>query len=146
MALDGFSTRNFSIQQEKTSSQLASEAESIAKKANRVVIKNVGGLSAKQRSAKKKMDDENYDPVYYVEKEDDILDEYISSALEEGHLEYDPENAKQKYNVKLNNKTQLIELIDTESGKIVETITPTDLIKVVSKLNSTLGILVNRKI
>ncbi len=144
MGLDGFSMGNLPIKQEKTSSQMASEAKQLAAKGNNLVIKNISSLAEKQKSSKKMMEDQNQEPVYYFEK--DNIDDGQLNESSENRIEYDSVNAKKKYKVKLNNKTQLIELIDIETGKIIETITPTDLVKLVSKLNSTSGILVNRRI
>lgn len=142
MGLDGFSMGNIGLPQKRTSAQMASESEKIALKGANRDIKDVEELESKRKSKRKSFDEENEEPVYYFEKDEneDEDDDY-----DDGEMPTFSKSPK-SYTVRLNNKTQLIELVDLDSGTIIETITPTDLVKLVSKLSSTSGILVNRKI
>lgn len=141
MGLDGFSMANLGLHKEFTSAQLANNAEKLAKKGTELSIKNIEGLVNKQKITRKDHDDEDrYEPAYDDEDDDD------SNENNETEDEDDKNQGSKRYNVKLNKNSQLIELIDTENNQIIETISPTDLIKLVSKLNSTSGILINRKI
>lgn len=139
MGLDGFSMTNLGLHKELTSSQLATNAEVLAAKGTERSIKTVNDLSSKQRTRNKEFEEEDEIPVYYFE-EDEKEDN-------QGEGKEKKQNSEpKKYTVKLNNKTQLIELVDLERNRVIETISPNDLIKLVSKLSSTSGILVNRKI
>lgn len=140
MGLDGFSISNLGLHKEFTSAQLASNADALAKKGTELSIKNIEGLTEKQKITEKESDSEtdNLEASYYEENEDNDNEENDNSE--------EQEQDTKKYSVKLNNSSQLIELIDTENDEIIETISPNDLIKLVAKLNSTSGILVNRKI
>lgn len=139
MGLDGFSISNLGLHKEFTSAQLASNADALAKKGTEFSIKNVDGLAKKQKVSEKDSDDDSDNPElsYYEDDEDNDNEENEDS---------ENQDEARRYSVKINNSSQLIELIDTENNQIIETISPNDLIKLVSKLNSTSGILVNREI
>lgn len=137
MGLDGFSISNLGLHKEFTSAQLASNAEALAKKGTQFSIKNVDSIAEKQKIKEKESDDE-------TQKQELTYSEGEAYENEEDDEE-ETEDIK-KYSVKLNNSSQLIELIDIENEQIIETISPADLIKLVSKLNSTSGILVNKEI
>ncbi len=137
MGLDGFSMANLGLHKEFTSAQLASNAESLAKKGNEISIKDVEGLAKKQRIERKELDED--------EEESEFL--YYENEEEEEEENQNNKNKKsKKFDVKLNEDSQMIELIDTENNEIIESISPADLVKLVSKLNSTAGILVNKRI
>lgn len=139
MGLDGFSMANLGLKKELTSAQMANNAEVLATKGTGIAIKHINDLSSKQKTRNKEFEEEEEIPVYYFE--DDEKDENGNEGKEKKQKE-----ESKRYTVKLNSKTQLIELIDLEKQMIIETISPNDLIKLVSKLNSTSGILVNRRI
>lgn len=137
MGLDGFSMNNLNLHKELTSAQLASNAEALALKGSS--IKTVDNLASKQKTKNKEFEEEDEIPVYFFEEDE-------KEKQQENGKEKKNNGDTKKYTVKLNSKTQLIELIDLEKEKIIETISPNDLIKLVSKLSSTSGILVNRRI
>ncbi|OGI02924.1 MAG: hypothetical protein A2Y25_09940 [Candidatus Melainabacteria bacterium GWF2_37_15] len=66
--------------------------------------------------------------------------------------EEDPKNLKditeknKKFKVKFNPATQMVEMQDANTGAVIETITPEDLIKVLSKSKAFSGVFVDRKI
>ena len=142
MGLDGFSMANLGLHKEFTSAQLASNAEALAKRGTEHSIKNIDGMDQKQKIERKNSDDESegFEFSYYDDEEEE------STAEDENTDQQASQRQQKKYNVKLNNDSQMIELIDTENNSIIETISPSDLIKLVSKLNSASGILINRKI
>lgn len=51
-----------------------------------------------------------------------------------------------KYKVSFNQSSDMVELIDKETGNIIETISPNDLLGLVSKSKTISGILVDRRI
>lgn len=137
MGLDGFSMNNLGVHKELTSAQLANNAEALAQKGS--IIKTVDNLSSKNKTKNKEFEEEEEIPVYFFEEDEKEKDR-------ENNKNKKNNGDAKKYTVKLNSQTQLIELIDLEKEKIIETISPNDLIKLVSKLSSTSGILVNRRI
>lgn len=143
MGLDGFSMGNLGLHTEKTSAQNANNAKRLAQRGTEFSIKTVDELSAKQTSIKGEDQDTNeYEGGSY------FLEEHNQSS-EGGENDDDADyslDETKKYVVKLNPITQLVELIDSESNSVIETIAPNDLIKLVYKLNSASGILVNKKI
>ncbi len=139
MGLDGFSMKNISPHNELTSAQMANNAEVLALKGTQRTIKDVENLSEKQKTKNKEFEEEDEDVYYMFSKDEE--DEAQNNADD-----YQQNNPNKKFTVKLNKKTQLIELIDLEQNKVIETILPNDLIKLVSRLNETSGILVNKKV
>lgn len=51
-----------------------------------------------------------------------------------------------KYKVRLNSYNDMVELVDQTNGRVIETIAPDDLIKLVSKTRNPSGILVDKQI
>lgn len=65
---------------------------------------------------------------------------------EEDSPEFIKKSKAKKYKVSFNQSSDLVELIDRETGNIIETISPNDLIALISKSKTASGILVDRKI
>ena len=145
MGLDGFSMGNLGLNTEMTSAQMANQAEQIAQKESEIKVKDVtktaedDGVKRKEEedssgnesfaggsNKKKKGDQENNDNVVN-------LTEIENADLKE-------------FAIRINKKTDLIELFNKEDGRILETITAKDLMDLISKLDNASGILVNRKI
>ena len=141
MGLDGFTMKNISPHNELTSAQLANNAEALAQKGNQRIIKDVESLAEKQKTKNKEFEEDD-ESVYYIFNKDEESEDELS----QNNKKQKKRDPNKKYTVKLNKKTQLIELIDIEQNKVIETILPNDLIKLVSKLNETSGILVNKKV
>ena len=72
------------------------------------------------------------------QKEDEEFDEDLP--------EFVNKSKTKKYKVSFNQSLELVELIDRETGDIIETISPNDLLSLVSKSKAASGILVDRKI
>jgi len=53
---------------------------------------------------------------------------------------------EKKYSVKFNSSSEMVEMIDVASGKVVETIAPEDLINILSNSKAFAGIFVDKKI
>lgn len=137
MGLDGFSIANVGLPRKLTSAQLANNAESLALKGSEWSIKNVDGLAKKQAAVREEEQLENEGGTYYLSQQDNEEEKEDDSQQNE---------PQKKFLVKLNPKTNLIELYDLENDIILETITPSDLINLVTNLKSPSGIFVNKKI
>lgn len=144
MGLDGFSMGNLGLNTELTSAQMASNAEQIAQKEIHFKVKNVNESSENgdvRRREEKKENQDSSDRKKKEEKKNE--EEELQQILAEKNLESkDPK----EFSVRVNNDTEMVELFNTKDKKIMETISAKDLMGLLSKLDSSLGILVNRKI
>lgn len=147
MGLDGFSIANLGLPNEFTSAQMAKQAEQLALKESEIIIKNVNeaakedGVKRKERSNKEDELAEKFKKKKKQQEEDSKQREK-DQLLEKEFENKDP----REYSVRINPNTNLVELYNNKEKKIVETISPDDLMHLISKLSSVSGILVNRKI
>lgn len=86
------------------------------------------------------------------ESEDKERDLQGRDTQDETENEEDYENIKhlteknKKFLVKFNPSTEMIEMQDAKTGNIIETVTPEDLLKLLSKSKAFSGVFVDRKI
>jgi len=145
MGLDGFSMGNLGLSTDMTSAQMANQAEQIARKESEIKIKNInemaedGGVKRKENQD----DDKNQFDDGFEGKKDNTEENENQSVLSEKDLE---NKDFKEFSVRINPKTELIELFSNKDEKVLETITAEDLMYLVSKLDSASGVLVNRKI
>lgn len=157
MALDGFSIKQVGLGQDNTSAQMARATEAAIKT----------GLKGKSVSNIEKTSDTDSVQVNKDGKGQGQAggrqrpegDQDNTENLEEGKTAYvvdvkgakprDLEYYKQfsdKLAIRMNKRTESIELYDKDSKKTVETISAEDLIKLIEHLKISSGVLVNRKI
>lgn len=158
MGLDGFSMGNLGLNATLTSAQMANQAEYLAQKDSEIIIKDVEKLEKEQAVKSKEEDEKNQqfnDGFKKKEDEDDSIqedeansnDNALNEEITSGLIERDFASKDPKeFSVRLNQETDMIELINNKEDKVLETIKAQDLMNMVSKLNSASGILVNRKI
>ncbi len=158
MGLDGFSMGNLGLNAELTSAQMANQAEHLAKKETEFKIKDVTTLSEDKGVKRKEENDtpksfkhsdkqeqeQNQDSEFQDESEDSTYGhaDTLGFIDEETFLEKNPK----EFSVRINPITGHFELVSKKDNKVLETISPKDLMGLVSHLNSASGILVNRKI
>ena len=132
MGLEGFSMKNLGAYHANIpSSHLSFDAKENAKIGHEKQIKNVD-------------ESEKWEKI-----NNDDSEEYSGTGgYSDGNTNKDEneDETDKKFDVKLNPQTNLIELYDTENNKLIETITPQELITLIKNLNSASGILVNKKI
>ena len=75
-------------------------------------------------------------------KSEELLEE---DEIEEFHIE-DLENPNKDFYVKLNSKNDIIELYDSATDRLIETISGNELQELVNKLNMASGIFINKKV
>lgn len=144
MGLDGFSMGNLGLNTEMTSAQMANQAEQMAQKESQFKIKNINE-AAEKNGVKRKTDEDKQeqDTPEHQKKDKKSQEEEIQQLLAETmFIDRDPK----EFSVRINNETEMVELFNTRDKKIVEAISATDLMGLLSKLDSASGILVNRKI
>lgn len=143
MALDGFSLSSIKLNMDLTSAQMTNHAEQIAAKETEIKIPDVTS-SAEKKGIKEKEGEGTAGGGGFSDskhKEEEKNEEDFN--FDEKELERkDPK----EFSVRVNPKTEMIELYNNKNRKIVETISATDLMSLISKMNSASGVLVNRKI
>lgn len=147
MGLDGFSMGTLGLNTDMTSAQMATQAEHIAKKEAEIKIKNVnelaeeGGIKRKEEQS----EDKNQFTDGFKGKKDDSNENESENQSTLTEKDFEDRNPKE-FSVRINPKTELVELFNNKDEKVLETITAEDLMYIVSKLDSASGVLVNRKI
>ena len=110
--LDGFSFANLGAEQKLTSAELALNADRLAKQGRNRTVQNID-----QASKDSTINDEDL-----TEKEGSGFSLYGESSNEDGTTNDENENDENtsKFIVKLNTETQLLELIELQSEKIIQ--------------------------
>ena len=154
MGMDGLSIANTGAVKESTSAELTSRTEQAIQADAANTGRQVQGLSVNQR-VRPKEDDERCNPKRHDEKQD----KHTNDTFEDGLVEEDTvidedtdseiddvENPNKEFYVKLNVKDDIIELYDSSTNRLIETISGNELGELVQKLNMASGIFVNKKV
>ena len=136
MPLDGLSFSNSGLFKVVTPMEIALQAEQAAQAQAETSIKR----PEESEKVKAGLEDENQQG----NKEGRDTEDDESQDDDTGFLE-NHEKIK-KYKVKFNPLTDMVELIDQKTGTIIETISPDDLVNLISKTVKPSGILVDREI
>ena len=149
MGMDGLSMSNTGALKEPTSADHASRTEQVIQTDATNDPKMVQTLSTNRRVKEKEDDEEAQKQKQQSKQEEDIEDSFIESEPEfqeeEFHIE-DLENPNKDFYVKLNAKDDIIELYDSATDRLIETISGGELRELVKKLNMASGIFVNKKV
>ena len=156
MGMDGLSFANTGAVKESTSAEYASKTEQAIQADSANFSRQVQGLGANQR-VRAKEDDEGSSrrkPPDEKKQNDEtfqdglVEDAPLESAEEEedSTAEEDIENPSKDFYVKLNVKDDIIELYDSATNRLIETISGNELGELVQKLNMASGIFVNKKV
>lgn len=145
MGLDGFSMANLGLNIDLTSAQMANQVEKLAQKGTEFKIKDVseliqeGGVKRREEQSDNK---KRFNDGFGKKNKDDDKNEKQDVLSEKDFENKDP----REFSIRINPDTELIELFNNKNEKILETITPKDLMGLISKLDNASGVLVNRKI
>ena len=150
MGMDGFSISNAGVVNEKTSAEYSANAEQTINADNSNTARQVQGLSNNQRVREKEdeEDENSQNQQEELEKEDVFEDGLVEEKPEEEYeveIE-DFENPNKEFYVKLNAKDDIIELYDSATDRLIETISGNELSELVQRLNMASGIFVNKKV
>ena len=151
MGMDGFSISNAGIVNEKTSAEYSANAEQTINADNSNTARQVQGLSNNQIVREKDDDeDENSSKQQQEEPEqEEVFDDGLVEEKPEEEYEVeieDFENPNKEFYVKLNAKDDIIELYDSATERLIETISGKELGELVQRLNMASGIFVNKKV
>ena len=158
MGMDGLSMANTGDVKESTSADYTNRTEQVVQSdptnnsrqvqnlaTNRAVKEKDEEEESEKRKNSGKEDENKEEEVF----EDGLVEEKNESEDEEDEEEFDIEeldNPNKEFYVKLNAKDDIIELYDSSSERLVETISGNELQALVKKLNMASGIFVNKKV
>ena len=150
MGMDGLSMANTGALKESTSADFTSKTEQTMQADPTNNSKQVQTMSTNRRIREKDEDEENSKKKKndaqeefedgLVETSDEVLEEEEEFDIE------DIENPNKDFYVKLNAKNDIIELYDSSTDRLIETISGTELGELVKKLNMASGIFVNKRV
>ena len=150
MGMDGLSMANTGALKESTSADYTNRSEQAMQADRTNDRKQVQTTNANPRIKEKDEDEENgKKQKQKQEKDEDIEDTFIKSEEEVSEEEFDIEelnNPNKDFYVKLNSKDDIIELYDSSTDRLIETISGNELQELVKKLNMASGIFVNKKV
>ena len=150
MGMDGLSMANTGALKESTSADYATRSEQAMQADRTNDAKQVQTLSTNPRIKEKEDEEEGKKQKREQEKqEEEFEDGYVESENEFEREEFDIEeleNPNKDFYVKLNAKDDIIELYDSSTDRLVETISGNELRELVTKLNMASGIFINKKV
>ena len=149
MGMDGLSMANTGVLKESTSADFANRTEQAIQTDRTNDAKQVQTTSTNPRVKEKDEEEENKKQKKGQGQEEDIEDSFIESEKEIIKEEFDIEeleNPNKDFYVKLNSKDDIIELYDSSSDRLIETISGNELQGLVRRLNMASGIFVNKKV
>ncbi len=149
MGMDGLSMANTGALKESTSADFASRTEQSMQADRTNDAKQVQTLSTNPRIKEKEEEEESKKNKQEPGEEEEFDDSFVPSEDEFAKEEFDIEeleNPNKDFYVKLNAKDDIIELYDSATDRLIETISGNELKELVRKLNMASGIFVNKKV
>ena len=149
MGMDGLSMANTGALKESTSADFASRTEQSMQADRTNDAKQVQTMSTNPRIKEKEEEEEGKKQKQEQKSQEDIEDSFVPSEDEFEKEEFDIEeleNPNKDFYVKLNAKDDIIELYDSSTDRLIETISGNELKELVRKLNMASGIFVNKKV
>ena len=149
MGMDGLSFANTGAIQEQTSAEYTNKVDQAMAMDPTNTSQQVHELNNNKRVKEKEEGEESGGQKREGRQQEtefqDGLVEETPEEPQEFHVE-DFENPDKDFYVKLNIKDDIIELYDSSSNRLIETISGSELGELVQKLNMASGIFVNKKV
>ena len=148
MGMDGLSMSNTGALKESTSADYTSRSEQAIQADRTNDTKQVQTMGTNRR-VKEKGEEEDGEKQKKEEMQEEFDDGLQEVAEEPEVEEFDIEeldNPNKDFYVKLNAKDDIIELYDSATDRLIETISGNELRELVKKLNMASGIFVNKKV
>ena len=148
MGMDGLSMSNTGALKESTSADFTARTEQSMQADKTNDAKQVQNLSTNQRVKEKEEGEESSKKKKGESPEEEEFEDglHTEEELEEHFDIQDLENPNKDFYVKLNAKDDIIELYDSSTNRLVETISGNELRELVTKLNMASGIFINKKV
>ncbi len=138
MPLDGLSFSNTGLYRIPTPLEAAFQAEQAVQIQTQITTKKVNEIDKSKTDVKEKDADEKTDLEGRDTSDTDDQDDQQSFLEKKDNIK--------KYRVKFNSLTDMVELVDVRTGLVIETISPDDLVNLISKSKEASGVLVDRQI
>ena len=154
MGMDGLSMSNTGTLKESTSAEYTNRSEQAIQSDPANNSRQVQNLETNRAVREKDEEEENQKNSKQQNKKEDA-EEFQDGFVEENKTEEeyneefnieDLDNPNKTFYVKLNAKDDIIELYDSSSDKLIETISGNELQELVKRLNMASGIFVNKKV
>ena len=149
MGMDGLSMANTGALKESTSAEITARTEQTMQADKTNDPKQIQTMGTNPRVREKDEDEEAPKKQNQNSAEEEFEDGLVESKDEFDKEEFDIEeleNPNKDFYVKLNAKDDIIELYDSSSDRLIETISGNELQELVTKLNMASGIFVNKKV
>ena len=150
MGMDGLSMANTGALKESTSADFTNRAEQAIQSDKSNNAKQVQTMSTNPRVKEKEEEEESKKRQQEESPEEEFDDGLVKTDDDEStHEKFDIEeleNPNKDFYVKLNAKDDIIELYDSSSDRLIETISGNELRELVRKLNMASGIFINKKV
>ena len=151
MGMDGISISNTGAITDKTSAEHANKVDQSMASDPTNMSQQVHGLANNQRVREKDETEEegNKKKRDSAPKQEEFQDGLVEEPQQEESKDFDIEdfeNPDKEFYVKLNIKDDIIELYDSSTDRLIETISGSELSELVQKLNMASGIFVNKKV
>jgi len=150
MGMDGLSIANTGAIKEQTSAEYANRVEQAMTSDPANSSQQVQGLTNNQRVREKEEGEEsNRQKGGNSNAQEEFQDGLVEETSQENTSDFDVEdfeNPDKEFYVKLNVKDDIIELYDSSTDRLIETISGNELGELVQKLNMASGIFVNKKV
>ena len=151
MGMDGLSMANTGALKESTSADYANRTEQSMQADKTNDAKQIQTLSTNRRIREKEDEEKSKKQEKNLKKDEEEFQDGFEESDEnsEEQEDFDIEelnNPNKDFYVKLNAKDDIIELYDSSTDRLIETISGTELGELVKKLNMASGIFVNKKV
>ena len=151
MGMDGLSFSNTASIRQNTSADLASKTEQAIQSDPTNMTRQVLDVTTNPKVKEKDESEgqnkkKNQNPEQEVFEDGLVEDSEDNFDLDEELTLEDLENPNKDFYVKLNVKDDIIELYDSATDRLIETISGNELKDLVCKLNMASGIFVNKKV
>ena len=149
MGMDGLSMANTGILKESTSADFANKTEQIMQSdpsndSQQVQIANEMHLVKEKEGSN---EHEKRNKQQQETKQEEFEDGLVKRESETSDFDIeDLENPNKDFYVKLNAKDDIIELYDSSTDRLIETISGDELLELVRKLNMASGLFINKKV
>ena len=143
MALDGLSNQSVGIYSPPDSKE---KNERLAAKSAKDALTKVdaaGLIKQVDKDGSNKKDDTK---ELILSKAKKLMEEENTDEVMQLVLENDSSEIELEYTIKFNSETKMIEMNDVKNGKIIETVTPEELMKVLYKAKNISGVFCDKKI
>ncbi len=151
MGLDGFSMSNLGMYNRLTSAQMANEAEFLAMQGNGSDIKDIEALSNKSGIARKENDYSETGGQAFMGgdtgegSEEEDLEDLPAPDMEFTDDENDPEHSSRRFEMRINDEANIVELYDNYLETTVHRLSTKDMLNMIKNFDDPAGVLVNKK-